>query len=431
MAETVVLAYSGGLDTSVAVPWLRETHGYDVVTLTADIGGGRPSSEILERALAGGARQAIAVDARAPFVGEYVWPTLQAGALYQGVYPLATAIARPLIARLLVDTAHAAGATSVAHGCTGKGNDQVRFDVAVAALDPSLQVIAPMRVGMGMTRDEELAYARAHGIAIDAGPEAPYSIDENLWGRSVEAGVIEDAWRPAPEDAFAWTVDPADAPRASCDLVIGFEGGIPVSIDGEALAGVALIERLNRQAGAYGVGRIDHLEDRLVGIKSREIYEAPAAVVLHAAHAALEQLTLSRELLAFKRGVADRLATLAYDGLWFSELAGALRQFTASTQAPVGGDVRVRLEPGSARVVGRRSTSSLYDVALASYGPDDAFDHQAAVGFIRIWGLPIRTQAVARGEATATPSLLDQLDTIRREAGPAPTLATATTETRS
>ncbi|MGH2455671.1 MAG: argininosuccinate synthase [Candidatus Limnocylindria bacterium] len=420
MAETVVLAYSGGLDTSVAVPWLRETYGHDVVTLTADIGGGRPAGEILDRALAGGARRAIAVDARATFVEEYVWPTLQAGALYQGVYPLATAIARPLIARLLVDAAHESSARIVAHGCTGKGNDQVRFDVAVAALDPRLRVIAPMRVGMGMSRDQELAFARDHGIEIDAGPEAPYSIDENLWGRSIEAGAIEDAWRPPPADAFAWTAEPAEAPRAARDLEVTFERGIPTALDGEPRDGVALIEALNALAGAYGVGRIDHVEDRLVGIKSREVYEAPAAVVLHAAHAALEQLTLSRELLAFKRGVADRMATLAYDGLWFSELADALRRFVAGTQEMVSGEVRVRLEGGSARVVGRRSPHSLYDVALASYGSSDAFDHQAAVGFISLWGLPVRTQAAARG-ALAGPgqapggSLLDRLATTRRD----------------
>ncbi len=417
MTETVVLAYSGGLDTSVAVPWLRETYGYDVVTLTADVGAGRPSDEILQRALAGGARRAIAVDARDAFVTGYVWPALQAGALYQGVYPLATAIARPLIAQLLVDAAHEAGASLVAHGCTGKGNDQVRFDVAVAALDPRLRVIAPMRVGMGMTRDQELAYARAHGIQIEAGPEAPYSVDENLWGRSAEAGVIEDAWQPAPEDAYTWTRNPAEV-SGSRDVVIGFAGGIPVSLDGAPMGGAALVERLNALAGDFGVGRIDHLEDRLVGIKSREIYEAPAAVVLHAAHAALEQLVLSRELLAFKRGVADRLATLAYDGLWFSELAIALRRFVSSTQGEVSGEIRMRLEAGSARVVGRRSPQSLYDVALASYGPEDSFDHEAAVGFIRIWGLPVRTQAAIRGgkDVGANGSLLDKLDSTTRDA---------------
>jgi argininosuccinate synthase len=416
MTETVVLAYSGGLDTSVAVPWLRETRDCDVVTLTVDVGAGAASEDVLGRALAGGAREALAVDAREAFVTDFVWPTLQAGARYQGVYPLATAIARPLIARLLVEVAHEAGATSVAHGCTGKGNDQVRFDVAVAALDPALKVIAPMRVGMGMNRDEELDYARAHGIEIDLGPGSPYSIDLNLWGRSIEAGLLEDPWTAPPEDAFAWTVSPADAPREATEVVIGFANGVPVSLDGHRLDGVALIEELNRLAGSYGIGRIDHVEDRLVGIKSREIYEAPAAVVLHQAHDALEGLTLSRELLAFKRQVADRFATLAYDGLWFSELARSLRAFVAWTQRHVTGEVRMRFAPGAAAVVGRRSPHSLYDLTLASYGGEDTFDHEAAVGFISIWGLPVRTQAAVRGpfEDPDEQPLIGRLSTVRR-----------------
>ena len=347
---------------------------------------------------------------------EFVWPTLQAGARYQGVYPLATAIARPLIARLLVEVAHEVGARSVAHGCTGKGNDQVRFDVAVAALDPTLSVIAPMRVGMGMNRDEELAYARAHGIEVDAGPGSPFSIDLNLWGRSVEAGVLEDPWAAPPPEAYAWTVDPADAPREAHEVVIGFASGIPVSLDGHRLDGPSLIDELNRLGGAHGVGRIDHIEDRLVGIKSREVYEAPAAVVLHLAHDALESLTLSRELLAFKRQVADRFATLAYDGLWYSELARALRAFTSWTQRHVTGEVRVRLTPGTAQVVGRRSPTSLYDLTLASYGAEDSFDHEAAVGFITLWGLPIRTQSAIRGpfEDPDEEPLLARLATERR-----------------
>ncbi|HET7645154.1 MAG TPA: argininosuccinate synthase [Candidatus Limnocylindria bacterium] len=417
MTETVVLAYSGGLDTSVAVPWLRETRGCDVVTLTVDVGAGAAAESVLQRALAGGAKRALAVDARQAFVTDYVWPVLQAGALYQGVYPLATAIARPLIARLLVEAAHEVGATAVAHGCTGKGNDQVRFDVAVAALDPSLTVIAPMRVGMGMNRDEEIEYATAHGIEIEVGPQSPYSIDLNLWGRSIEAGVLEDPWVAPPSDAFAWTRDPDDAPSTPTEIVIGFAAGVPTSIDGQRLDGVALIEQLNALAGSYGVGRIDHVEDRLVGIKSREIYEAPAAVTLHQAHASLEQLTLSRELLAFKRQVADRLGTLAYDGLWFSELARALRAFVTWTQQPVTGEVRLRFTPGSVAVVGRRSPNSLYDIGLASYGAEDRFDHEAAVGFISIWGLPIRTQAAIRGpfENADEEPLLGRLPTTRRE----------------
>jgi len=420
MTETVVLAYSGGLDTSVAVPWLRETRGCEVVTLTVDVGAGAASDEVLNRALAGGAKEALAIDAREAFVTDFVWPTLQAGARYQGIYPLATAIARPLIARLLVEVAHSTGAVSVAHGCTGKGNDQVRFDVAVAALDPTLKVIAPMRVGMGMNRDEEMAYAKAHGIEIDLGPGSPYSIDVNLWGRSVEAGILEDPWTAPPEDAFAWTVNPADAPREATEVVIGFAGGVPVSLDGHRLDGVALIEELNRLAGSYGIGRIDHVEDRLVGIKSREIYEAPAAVVLHQAHDALEGLTLSRELLGFKRQVADRFATLAYDGLWFSELARSLRAFVTWTQKHVTGEVRMRFAPGTAAVVGRRSPHSLYDLTLASYGGEDTFDHEAAVGFISIWGLPVRTQAAVRGpfEDPDEQPLIGRLETVRRNGSP-------------
>ncbi len=412
MTETVVLAYSGGLDTSVAVPWLRETHGHEVVTLTADVGAAGDMRPIRDRALAAGARRAITVDARAVFLSDYVWPMLQAGARYQGVYPLATAIARPLIARLLVEAAHETDATLVAHGCTGKGNDQVRFDVAVGALDPALRVIAPMRVGMGMNRDEEVAYARQRGIDIDIddGPASPFSIDVNLWGRSIEAGVLEDPWTAPPPEAYAWTSDPAADAAAPTEVTITFVGGIPVALDGEALDPVPLVERLNALAGAHGVGRIDHLEDRLVGIKSREIYEAPAAVTLLAAHDALEGLTLSRELLAFKHGVADRLASLVYDGLWFSELAGALRGFVASTQAHVAGEVRLRLSRGQATVVGRRSPYSLYDMGLASYGAADRFDHAASVGFISIWGLPARTEASLHGFPFAgEASLLERL----------------------
>jgi argininosuccinate synthase len=413
MSETVVLAYSGGLDTSVAVPWLRETQGHEVVTLTVDVGGGVDAAAVQRRALAGGARRAIVVDARSTFVSDYIWPALQAGAVYQGQYPLATALARPLIARLLVEAAHEAGAGLVAHGCTGKGNDQVRFDVAVAALDPSLRVIAPMRVGMGMTRDEELAYARERGIDVPSGPSSPFSIDANLWGRSIEAGAIEDPWTAPPAEAFEWTADPADAPRKAHEVIIGFEAGVPVTLDGATLDGVTLVERLNREAGAYGIGRIDHVEDRLIGIKSREIYEAPAAVVLHAAHAALEQLTLSREVLAYKRSVGERLATLAYDGLWLSELAVALRAFVTHTQRYVSGEVRVAFNAGGFMVTGRRSPHSLYDVGLATYDTGDRFDHASAVGFIAIWGLPVRTQAAARGTGAGERPLLDELGASR------------------
>ena len=392
----VVLAYSGGLDTSVAVAWLREQYGVDVVTLTVDVGGGSLREGVERRAMSAGAAKAYVVDARETFLSQYVWRSLQANALYQGVYPLATALARPLIAQLLVEVAQKEGADAVAHGCTGKGNDQVRFDVAVHALDPGLEVVAPMRVGMGLSRDQEIDYAQERGIEIPITKASPYSIDVNLWGRSCETGVLEDPWVTPPPDAYEWTVAAGDAPEP-VELVIGFEGGIPVSIDGERLGSVELVQRLHDLGGQHGVGRIDHVEDRLVGIKSREIYEAPAAVILHAAHHALEGLVLSKDQLRFNRLVADELAQIIYDGLWFSALSRDLRTYAMSTQRVVSGDVRIRLDHGSAVVTGRRSPLSLYDKDLATYDEGDAFDHAAAVGFIEIFGLPLRVEAARHG----------------------------------
>ncbi len=392
----VVLAYSGGLDTSVAVAWLREQYGVDVVTLTVDVGGGSLREGVERRAMSAGAAKAYVVDARETFISQYVWRSLQANALYQGAYPLATALARPLIAQLLVEVAQKEGADAVAHGCTGKGNDQVRFDVAVHALDPGLEVVAPMRVGMGLSRDQEIDYAQERGIEIPITKASPYSIDVNLWGRSCETGVLEDPWVTPPADAYEWTVAAGDAP-APIELVIGFEGGIPVSIDGERLGSVELVERLHALGGAHGVGRIDHVEDRLVGIKSREIYEAPAAVILHTAHHALEGLVLSKDQLRFNRLVADELAQIVYDGLWFSALSRDLRTYAMSSQRVVSGDVRMRLDHGQAVVTGRRSPLSLYDKDLATYDEGDAFDHASAVGFIEIFGLPLRVEAARHG----------------------------------
>jgi argininosuccinate synthase len=392
----VVLAYSGGLDTSVAVAWLREKYDTEVITLTVDVGGGSLREGVEGRAISAGASRAYVVDARERFVTDFVWPHLQASALYQGTYPLATALARPLIAQLLVEVAQREGADSVAHGSTGKGNDQVRFDVAVHALDPGLEVVAPMRVGMGLSRDQEIDYAIARGIEIPITKASPYSIDVNLWGRSCETGVLEDPWVSPPADAFEWTVDPAAAPEAT-EVVVGFEGGIPVSLDGERLDPVSLVDRLNEVGGAHGVGRIDHVEDRLVGIKSREIYEAPAATILHRAHRALEGLTLTKDTLRFNRVVADEVAQLTYDGLWFSALHRDLRGYAASSQRVVSGDVRMRLDHGGAIVVGRRSPLSLYDKDLATYDEGDAFDHKSAVGFIEIFGLPLRVEAARHG----------------------------------
>jgi len=392
----VVLAYSGGLDTSVAVAWLQEQYGAEVVTLTVDVGGGSLREGVERRAMKAGASKAYVVDARDTFVSQYVWRALQANALYQGVYPLATALARPLIAQLLVEVAQREGADAVAHGCTGKGNDQVRFDVAVHALDPGLEVVAPMRVGMGLSRDQSIDYANARGIEIPITKASPYSIDVNLWGRSCETGILEDPWVTPPADAYAWTVAPGDAP-SGVEVTIGFEGGLPVSLDGATLGSVEIVEQLNELGGAHGVGRIDHVEDRLVGIKSREIYEAPAAVILHTAHRALEGLVLSKEQLRFNRLVADELAQIIYDGLWFSALSRDLRAYAMSSQRVVSGDVRVRLDHGRAIVTGRRSPLSLYDKNLATYDEGDAFDHASAVGFIEIFGLPLRVEAARHG----------------------------------
>ncbi len=393
-----VLAYSGGLDTSVAVRWLREELGYEVVTLTADLGGeGRDAADVTERALRAGAVAAHVVDARRVFVEHFVFPTLSAGALYEGVYPLATALARPLIAKLLVEVAREEGAVAVAHGCTGKGNDQVRFDVATAALAPELEVVAPVR-DWDMGRSDEIAYAAAHGIDVPATVESPYSVDANLWGRSVECGPLEDPWREPPEEVYAWTANPATCDSAGEELTIGFVEGRPVSIDGESLEAEELVLRINTIAGRNGMGRIDHVENRLVGIKSREVYEAPAAVLLHAAHAALETVALPRDVAHLKRQLSGEWARLVYDGLWFGALRNALAAFVASTQEHVTGDVRVRCARGVVAVNGRRALRSLYSTSLATYDrADDVFDHAAARGFIELFGLSLRTQARVQG----------------------------------
>jgi argininosuccinate synthase len=395
MRDKVILAYSGGLDTSVMVPWIREKYGLDVVTFTADLGQGEDIAAIRQKALTTGAVDAVAVDARNLFVDCFVWPALMAGALYEGCYPLATALGRPLIAKLMVDAAREHNAKAVAHGCTGKGNDQVRFDVTFQTLAPELKVIAPVREWT-MSRPQALAYAAGHNIPVDAKPESPYSVDQNLWGRSCEAGVLEDPWEEPRADAFAWTVDPATAPDAPEFVEIEFEHGRPVGLDGQKVDGVPLIERLNRLGGRHGVGRIDHVENRLVGIKSRELYEAPAAVVLHAAHRALETLCLSKPAARFKTVVAQEYADLIYNGLWFSAFHQDLFAFVASNQRFVAGTVRVKLLKGAATVVGRMSDVSLYSKSLATYDGatgGDRFDQAAAQGFIRLWGLSQQTQA--------------------------------------
>lgn len=408
MAGKVILAYSGGLDTSVAIRWIKEQYGYDVVTLTVDVGNKPDLEAIRERAIRIGALRAHVADGRDDFVKYFVWPSLQAGAIYEKEYLLATALARPLISKYLVDVAREEGAVAVAHGCTGKGNDQVRFDVSIQTLAPDLKIIAPVREWR-LSRDESIRYAEKHGIPVPATKKSPYSVDENLWGRSVEAGVLENAWQEPPADVWEWTANPGAWPAEPCYLEIQFERGIPVALDGERMEGVQLVERLSQLAGSYGVGRVDHIENRLVGIKSREIYEMPAGWTLYLAHEWLEQMTLTRDAARFKRLVAEEYSNLIYNGLFFSPLRTDLQAFITSTQRHVSGTVRVKLQAGQAIVAGRRSSESLYSEELATYSDADKFDHQAATGFIQLWGLGQRTaariQMLPAGDAAELPRL--------------------------
>jgi argininosuccinate synthase len=398
MADKVILAYSGGLDTSVAVKWLEEKYNLKVVTLTVDIGNVPDLDAIRQKALKVGAVKALVLDARKSFIESFVFPALQADAVYEGQYPLATALGRPLIAQLLVQTARKERARVVAHGCTGKGNDQVRIDVSVAALAPELKVIAPARA-WNMTREQTIEYARAHDIPVPITRASPYSIDENLWGRSIECGVLEDTWNEPPEDVFLWTKPPGKTPARPAYLEIGFDNGIPVSLGGEKLEPVALVQRVHDLAGQHGIGRIDHIENRLVGIKSREVYEAPAAMVLLKAHQALEDLVLAKEQLRFKARVAAEYADLIYNGLWFTGMRQDFAAYVKSTQRYVTGTIRVKLFKGNCQIVGRKSPYSLYDYNLATYDKGDAFDQSASPGFIHIWGLPARTQAKVQPES--------------------------------
>ncbi len=391
----ILLAYSGGLDTSVAVPWLKDKYGAEIVTLTIDLGMVDLES-IRQRALAVGASTALTVDGRQDLVEGFLFPALKAGAIYEGQYPLATALGRPLIARYLVEAARREGAYAIAHGCTGKGNDQVRLEVSIAALAPDLEVIAPIR-DWGMSRDEEIEYAEARNLPIKA-RDSRFSTDENLWGRSVEAGELEDPWQEPPEEAYAWTQSVAATPDDPAYLEIHFDNGVPTKVDGESMSGIDLIDHLNTLAGNHGVGRVDHVENRLVGIKSREIYESPAATVLHAAHRSLETLTLSKEQVRTKEKLAQEYAEIVYNGLWFTAHRQDLDAYIASTQRHVTGDVRVRLHKGSCVVVGRTAPESLYQYHLATYDRSDQFDHKSAEGFIRIYGLPVRTQNQVQGD---------------------------------
>ncbi|MEO8456396.1 MAG: argininosuccinate synthase [Chloroflexota bacterium] len=393
MAEKIVLAYSGGLDTSVAIRWLKEDRGYDVVACTVDVGMDRSREELQSRAMAAGAASYVWREAQDEFVRHFVFPALMTGAKYQGVYPLATALSRPLIAREMVELARSEGAIAIAHGCTGKGNDQVRIDVSVQALAPDLKIVAPLRE-WEMDRESEIEYAQEHNIPITVTKKVPYSIDENLYGRSIETGPLEDPWTEPPEDVWLWTK--SVTPDEPAYTEIGFEAGRPVTLDGKPVEPVQLLNQLNTLAGEHGVGRIDTIEDRLVGIKSREVYEAPAGVTLLAAHDALEGLTLGKEQRRFKARVAQEYAELVYNGLWFSAHHRDLQAYVESTQRHVTGTVRMKLHKGSAIVVGRKSPRSLYDFSLATYDKADQFDRTAAVGFISIWGLPVKVQAQAQ-----------------------------------
>lgn len=395
MAKKVVLAYSGGLDTSVAIKWIAEEYNMDVIAFTVNIGGVDDLEAIRKKALKVGAVKALVMDATDIFIKSFVFPALQANAIYEGQYPLATALGRPLIAKLLVDVAKEEGAVAIAHGSTGKGNDQVRFDVSVAALAPELKILAPAREWK-MTREETIAYARKHKIPIPITVKSPYSIDENIWGRSIECGMLENPWMEPPEDAFAWTQSIAIAPNKPEYVEIGFEKGIPVRLNGDKLGAVTLIRQLGKLAGKHGVGRVDHIESRLVGIKSREVYEAPAGIVLIKAHQALEAMTLTRDQLRFKERVAIDFADIIYNGLWFTAHRQDLSAYIESSQRYVTGDVRVKLFKGSCVIVGRKSPVSLYVHSLATYDKGDVFDQSASLGFIHIWGLPAKIQSTVQ-----------------------------------
>jgi argininosuccinate synthase len=394
----VVLAYSGGLDTSVAVRWMIENLGVEVIALAANVGQDGNhivESTLRERALAAGATEFELVDCREEFARDFCLPALKANALYEGRYPLLSALSRPVIVRHLVAAARRHGADAIAHGCTGKGNDQVRFEVSARALNPDLEVVAPVR-SWGMNREDCILYAYDHGIPITATKEKVYSIDDNLWGRAIECGEMEDPWALPPRSVWALTEPTATDPS---DLVIGFEQGVPVTVDGAQLALVDLIERVGAAVGAYGWGRIDMVENRRVGIKSRETYECPASLALLLAHGDLESITLERDVAREKARLEPRYAELVYDGLWFSPLKQAIDAFVESTQRHVTGEVRLRLEPGSCRVTGRRSDESLYDYSLATYDAADAFRHEDSAGFVRLWGLSVQQWASKQGGA--------------------------------
>ena len=400
MASSVVLAFSGGLDTSVGIGWIKDATGADVIAVAVDVGQGGEDLEVIrERALACGAAEAVVVDARDEFAEQFCMPALKSDALYMDRYPLVSALSRPLIVKHLVAAAKQFGASTVAHGCTGKGNDQVRFEVGITALAPDLLCIAPIR-DLGLTRDKAIDYAEAKGLPIETTKKSPYSIDQNVWGRAVETGFLEDIWNGPIEDIYSYTQDPAVA-RDADEVVVTFERGLPVAIDGAAVTPLQAIETMNARAGAQGIGRIDMVEDRLVGIKSREVYEAPGAMALIAAHQELCNVTVERDLARFAGLARQRWAELVYDGLWFSPLKSALDSFFDTLNDHVTGEVRMILHGGRAVVTGRRSSHSLYDFSLATYDTGDTFDQSLAKGFVTLWGLPSRMAAARDGRTGA------------------------------
>ncbi|MFE0156667.1 argininosuccinate synthase [Nonomuraea sp. NPDC059007] len=397
MTERVVLAYSGGLDTSVAIPYLAEKMNAEVIAVAVDLGqGGEDMDVIQKRAIDCGAAESVVVDAKEEFAADFCLPALRANALYMDRYPLVSALSRPLIVKHLVSAAQRFNGTIVSHGCTGKGNDQVRFEAGLAALAPDLRVVAPAR-DFAWTRDKAIEYAESKNLPIETSKKNPFSIDQNLWGRAVETGFLEDIWNGPTEDVYSYTADPAQ-PRAADEVVITFEAGVPVKLDGRALTPYQIVAEMNARAGAQGVGRIDMVEDRLVGIKSREVYEAPGALALIAAHMELENVTVERDLARFKRGVDQRWSELVYDGLWFSPLKDALESLIDDAQKYVTGDIRMTLHAGKAVVTGRRSEKSLYDFSLATYDTGDTFDQSLAKGFVQLFSLPAKIAAARDAE---------------------------------
>ncbi|MBO87056.1 MAG: argininosuccinate synthase [Deltaproteobacteria bacterium] len=394
--KKVVCAYSGGLDTSVMIPWLKENYGCEIITYTGDLGQGEDLSGVKAKALRTGASDAVVDDLQDRFVQEFIWPAVKASALYEGQYPLHTALGRPLLARRLVEVARDFGADAIAHGCTGKGNDQVRFEVTSNSLAPDLGVVAPLRTWELLTREMEVDYAVERGIEIPITREKPYSIDKNLWGCAIECGEMEDLWNEPPADAWQMTKDPSDAPRGSVEITLSFEKGVPVAIDGVALSGVKLIQQLNELAGHYGVGRIDMVENRVVGLKSREVYEAPAATLIHMGHIELERICLDRATFNYKQKVAQDFANIIYNGTWYGPLRDCLQSFVERANIHLTGEVRIRVSAGLARITGRRSPFSLYDEGLATYSDGDTFKREHAEGFMELYGLPYKTVAAVR-----------------------------------